>query len=139
MAFSLPSGADGAERSADPGPLSPASRRAASGVRPQTGPAVSKCAFFLCHPPGCRNLVCFYSSLHGASVLKLEPVHHYLIHPPFPCSQGLVPSGGPEIVRGNWIEIMWYVGGGGEGRREMSLFYRRVISIILFTFRWPEY
>jgi len=26
-------------------------------------------------------------------------------------SQGLVPSGGPEIIRRNWIEIMWY----GEG------------------------
>lgn len=25
-------------------------------------------------------------------------------------SQGLVPSGGPEIFRRNWIEIMWYVG-----------------------------
>ncbi len=66
----------------------------------------------------------FYYNLHGAfcaAILKLDSE-------PEACSssfdlsllsssQSLVPSGGPEIFRRNWIEIMWYVGLTAEGER----------------------
>lgn len=66
----------------------------------------------------------FYYNLHGAfcaAVLKLdsepEACSSLFDLSLLSSSQGLVPSGGPEIFRRNWIEIMWYVAFTAEGER----------------------
>lgn len=56
--------------------------------------------------PMCRAVKIASTFLTRSS---LEHLSHYLINLPVFFSQGLVPSGGPEITCRNWIKIMWYV------------------------------
>lgn len=72
-------------------------------------------AFFFCRDV--TICVVFYLQLawrFSQPILKLDAAHplFWFISPS--SSQSLVPSGGPEILRRNWIEIMWYVAAHGE-------------------------